>query len=253
VQPQTPESDTKVQPLLNPSLSSSEEILNNQTLSTDAPEAGTCQSNPLHEPIWTDIQLHDLRQDSRSEALWQQAIQRGHLKQTQADRINFFAAIAHALRVAKHNACGLLRTVVEQGHWHFLSQADEYNATQRLRRAADALETKATQWMHTIPSFSMHADTRAADNEQPALSKDAVTVQMVTAELQKAGVTSDVFGMVQRHGYLRDWDQDRWHQAEQELAQARLLQARRRYQAMGRTSMQEVFGEGVDEDDPPED
>src|SRR5687768_4474210 len=159
VQPQKPHADTKVQPLLNPSLSSNEEILNNQTLPADEPEAGACQPNHLHEPIWSDIQLHDLRHDARSEALRQEAIQRGYLKNTQPDRINFFAAIAHALRVAKHNACGLLRTVVEQGLWHFLTQADEYIAIQRLRRSADAHETKATRWMYAIPSFSMHADS----------------------------------------------------------------------------------------------
>ncbi len=96
--------------------------------------------------------------------------------------------------------------------------------------------------------------TGAAEvNEQPALSKDALIVQTITADLQRAGVKRDVFGMVQRHGHLRDWDQERWRQAEQELAQARLLQARRRYQAMGRTNMQEVMGEGVDEDESPDD
>ena len=252
VQPQNPDSDTKVQPLLNPSLASEEAILNNQTLPPQEPEPGAHQQKHLDEPTWTDIQLHDLRQDARSEALWQQAIQRGHLKNTQPDRINFFAAIAHALRVAKHNACGLLRTVVEQGHWHFLTQADEYNAIQRLRRAADALETNATQWMHTNSFFSMHAVRGAEVNEQPALSEDALIVQTVTADLQQAGVKSDVFRHVKRHGYLRDWDQKRWHQAEQELAQARLLQTTRNYQAMGKPSIQEVW-EGVDEDDPPDD
>jgi len=252
VQPQNPDSDTKVQPLLNPSLSSSEEILNNQTLSAQDPEAGACQPNHLQEPIWTDIQLNDLRHDARSEALRQQAIQRGHLKNTQPDRINFFAAIAHALRVAKHNPCGLLRTVVEQGHWHYLTQADEYNAIQRLRRLAEAHETKATQWMHTNLSHTMHADRSAEVNEQPALSDDALIVQTVTADLQWAGVTSDVFRTVKRHGYLPDWDQSRWRQAEEELAQAHLLQATRRYQAMTRTSVQQVMGEGVDEDEPPD-
>ena len=253
VQPQTSDSDTKVQPLLNPSLSSSEEISNNQTLPADAPEAGACQSNHLHEPVWTNIQLHDLQTDTRSEALQQQVIQLGHLKNTPADRINFFAAIAHAFRVAKHNACGLLRTVVEQRLWHFLSQADEYNAIQRLRRAADALETHATQWMHTNPFLLMPADRGAEVNEPPALSKDALTVQMLTADLQKAGVTRDVFRTVKKHGYLRDWDQDRWSRAEQELAEARLLQTTRCYQAMDKTSIQEVIEEGVDEDEPLDD
>src|SRR5918992_1591529 len=253
VQPQNTASDPEVQPLLNPSLSSGEEILNNQTLPAQEPEPGVDQPKPLPEPIWTAMQLHDLRDDARSEALWQEAIQRGHLKNTQADRLNFFAAIAHALRVAKHNACGLLRTVVEQGLWHVLSQADEYNATQRLRRATDAHETKATQWMHTNHSLTMPADRRGEVYETPALSEDALIVQTVTADLQRAGVTRDVFRLVQRHGYLRDWDQDRWLQAEQELAQARLLQARRRYQAMEITSMQPVMGEGVHEDEAADD
>jgi len=253
VQPLNPDSDTKVQPLLNPSLSSEEEILNNQTLSAEEPEAGAFQPHNLHEPIWTNMQLNDLRHDARSEALWQQAIQRGHLKNTQPDHINFFAAIAHALRVAKHNACGLLRSVVEQGHWHFLTQADEYNAMERLRRSAAAHETKATQWMHANPFFSMHADSSAEVDEQPALSEDALTVQTVTADLQKAGVKSDVFRHVKRHGYLRDWDQERWRRAEQELAESRLLQATRRYRAMGMTRIQEVMGEDIHEDEPPED
>ncbi|HZC03886.1 MAG TPA: hypothetical protein VE844_21850, partial [Gammaproteobacteria bacterium] len=253
VQPQTPPDDTKVQPLLNPSLSSGEEILNNQTLPAQEPEPGADQPKPLHAPIWTDMQLHDLRHDARSEALWQEAIQRGHLKNTQPDRINFFAAIAHALRVAKHNACGLLRTVVEQGLWHVLSQADEYNATQRLRRATDAHETNAMPQMHPNPFLTMPSDRSGEINEQPGLSEDALIVQTVTADLQRAGVTRDVFRLVQRHGYLRDWDQDRWLQAEQELAQARLLQARRRYQAMSIQSMQQVMGEGVDEDEAADD
>jgi hypothetical protein len=249
VQPQNPHSDTKVQPLLNPSLASYEAILNNQTLSPEAPEPGVEQQKNLDEPIWTNIQPDDLRQDARSEALRQDAIQQGHLKITQADRINFFTAIAHALRVAKHNACGLLRTVVEQRLWHFLSQADEYTAIQRLRRATDAHETQEAQRMHPNPFLTMPAHRSGEVHEQPALSEDALIVQTVTADLQRAGVTSDVFGMVQRHGYLRDWDQERWLQAEQELAQARLLQARRRYQAMGRTRMQEVIEEGGHEDE----
>jgi hypothetical protein len=253
VQPQTPPDDTKVQPLLNPSLASKEAILNNQTLSAEEPDAGVDQQKNLDEPIWTDIQPDDLRQDARSEALRQEAIQRGHLKNTQPDRINFFAAIAHALRVAKHNACGLLRTVVEQGLWHFLSQADEYNAIQRLRRADDEHEAKEAQRMHPNPFLTMSADKSGEAHEQLGLSEDALIVQTVTADLQRAGVTNDVFGMVQRHGYLREWDQDRWLQAEQELAQARLLQARRRYQTMDINSMQEVMGEGVDEDEPPDD
>ena len=107
--------------------------------------------------------------------------------------------------------------------------------------------------MHTNPFFTMPADRCGDVHEQPGLSEDALTVQTLTIELQRAGVTNAVFGMVKRHGYLREWDHARWRQAEQELTQARLLQARRRYQAMGLTRMQEVIGEGADEDVPPDD
>jgi hypothetical protein len=180
-------------------------------------------------------------------------MERGHLKNTPADRLNFFVAIAHALRVAKHNACGLLRTIVEQRLWHVLSQADEYNALQRLRRATNEREAKEAQRMHPNPFLTMPADRSGEVHEQPALSQDALIVQTLTADLERNGVTGDVFRMVQRHGYLRDWDQARWLKAEQELAQARLLQARRRSQEVGLTRMQEVMGEGVDEDEPPDD
>jgi autotransporter translocation and assembly factor TamB len=122
-----------------------------------------------------------------------------------------------------------------------------------LRRADDEHEAKEAQRMHMNPSLTMPADRSGEVHEQPVLSEDALIVQTVTADLKRAGVTSDVFAMVQRHGHLREWDQNRWLQAEQELAQARLLQARRHYQAMRITRMQEVMGEGVDEDELPDD
>jgi hypothetical protein len=199
------------------------------------------------------IKPDDLRNDARSETLWQDARQRGHLKNTPADHLNFFAAIAHALRVARHNACGLLRTVVEQRLWHFLSQADEYNALQRLRRATHEHEAKEAQRMHLSPFLTMNADRSGDVHEQSGLSADALIVQTVTADLERAGVTGDLFRIVQRHGYLPDWDQARWRQAEAELAQARLLQARRQYQALEMTSMQEVMGEGGDADEAHDD
>jgi hypothetical protein len=79
-------------------------------------------------------------------------------------------------------------------------------------------------------------------SDQPIeLSKDALIVQTVTADLQKAGVTGDVLQTVKRHGYLRDWERDRWERAEQELAQARLLQARQRYQEMEMAAVSDIL------------
>ena len=94
----------------------------------------------------------------------------------------------------------------------------------------------------------MHADRRGEVNEQPALSEDALIVQTITADLQRAGVTSNIFRTVQRHGYLRDWNQERWLRAEQEMAQARLLWARQQSNTMDLISIGEVIEE-VDDDE----
>ena len=248
VQPLQPDYEPEMQPPLKKPGSPSE-IYNNQKLPPDTPETGAYQPKHTDKPTWTDITLEDLRNDARSEALWREAIQRGYLKNTQSDRINFFASIAHALRVAKNNACGLLRTVVEKSLWHVISLADEYNAIQRLRRSTDEHETKETHRMPANPFLTMNTDSVGEVNEQPIeLSEDALIVQTLTADLQRAGVAGDVLRIVQSHGYLQEWDKERWERAEQEVAQARLLQARQRYQAMGMTSTGEVIEEGVHED-----
>jgi hypothetical protein len=248
VQPLQPDSEPEVQPPLKEPVSPSE-IYNNQELIPGNPKTGAYQPKNTDEPTWTNITLEDLRNDTRSEELWQEAIQRGFLKNTQSDRVNFFAAIAHALRVAKRNACGLLRTVVEKGLWHVISLADEYNAIQRSRRSTDEHETKEAQRIHASPFLTTNADRVGEVNEQPfELSEDALIVQTLTADLQRAGVAGDVFRIVQKHGYLQNWDKERWLQAERELAQARLLQARQRYRAIRMASIQEVIEENSHED-----
>jgi len=251
VQPQNAASDPQVQPLLNQSLSSSEEIYNNQELTPEAPEPGAYQLQYPATPIWTDIKPEDLLDDTRSETLRQEAIQHGHLRPTQSDQINFFAAIAHALRVAKTNAGGLLRTVVENGLWHVISQADEYNGIARLRRTADGQETQETQRPPDHPFLTMSAHGMEQVDGQPIeLSKDALIVQTITSDFQRADIKGHLFPLVQRYGYLQDWCQERWEKAEQELAQARLLRARQRHQEIMMDRIQDVMEEGADEDEP---
>jgi hypothetical protein len=248
VQPQNRDFEPQVQPLPNLSLSSSEVILKNQELSPGDQNPGAYQPTNPDKPSWSDIQPNDLHNDAQSEKLWEEAIRLGHLKPNQANRINFFAAIAHALRVAKNNACGLLRTIVEKGLWHVISQADEYNALQRLRRFTESQETKDAQRMPANPFLTTNADRVGKVDEQPIeLSEDALIVQTLTADLNRAGVKGNIFRIVQRNGYLRDWDKERWERAEQEIAQARLLQARKRCQGIEMTSVEDVIGDGIDD------
>ena len=242
VQPLNAPSDPKVQPLLNPSLSSNEETLNNQKLTTSDPNPGTYQPPSSEHPTWTDIQLEDLHTNTRSELLRQEVIQRGHIRDTPADRVNFFAAIAHVLRVAKTNACGLLRTIVEQRLWHVISQADEDSGILRSKHATHTQTTQETPpgQTNSFLTTSPLGDLRGP--KQPIeISHDALIVQTLTADLHKARVTGNMLQTVQRHGYLRDWARDRWERAEQELAQARLLQVRQRYQEMAMSTVGDIL------------
>ncbi len=78
-------------------------------------------------------------------------------------------------------------------------------------------------FLTTSTSEAGHVD------EQPfELSQDALIVPTVTADLQRAGVAGDVFRIVQKHGYLRNWDKERWERAEWEVDQAQLFLARQR-------------------------
>jgi hypothetical protein len=213
--------------------------------------SGAYQPQHPRNPTWTDIQPDDLRLDSRSEALYQRVIQCGYLKPTPADRITFFAAIAHALRVAKHNACGLLRTLVEKGLWHVISQADEYNAIERLKRTAQAQQTQPAQPVpESLFLRTPTEESRSVEVWPLAGSKDALVVETLTADLKQAGVGGDLFALVQRHGYLRDWDRERWERAEREIAQARLFRARQRYEITGMTKTWDIIPETVHEDKP---
>ena len=96
------------------------------------------------------------------------------------------------------------------------------------------------------------AEEEAQGEEQPiALSEDARTFQVYTTTFERVGTTDGTLQSIQEHGYLLDWTQERWENAQIELAQARLVRARQQYGAMDMTGMQDRMGEDVYEDDAP--
>lgn len=118
--PRPSKSDETEPPLQNQSLS--DEIETHQPLYPGA-----------SQPTWQNIQTLDLRTQMRREQLYQAALAAGVLSPTEAHRRTFFAAVAHATRVARMNACGLLRRLVETPAYHrFISQLDEDQASQWL-------------------------------------------------------------------------------------------------------------------------
>jgi len=228
-------------------------VLRNQEIASGDPNTGALQPPLRTQPTWNNITLEDLRNDARSAILREEAIQRRHLKDTQPDELNFFAAIAHALRVAKTNVCGLLRTIVEQGLWHVMSQADEDNGIARLKRASEDQETQhAAEVCKAFFTMTPAEEEETQVQEQPiALSEDARTFQVYTKTFERVRSTDGTLQSIQEHGYLLEWTQERWENAEIELAHARLVRARQQYQAMERTAGEERIEEDVYEEDAP--
>ena len=64
------------------------------------------------------------------------------------------------------------------------------------------------------------------ERELTSPPQDVDTQRERPADLQRAGVTGDVFATVQRRGYLLEWTQERWKRAEVALMQERLRERR---------------------------
>ena len=189
-EPPTPSKSDETEPLLqNQSLS--DEIETNQYL-----QPGASQSK------WENIQPLDLHTPKRREQLYRAALAAGAISSTEAHRRTFFAAVAHATRVARKNACGLLRRLVETPAYHrFISQLDE---------------DQASRWFHTQePRLCLPL----VSTEQPtSLPNDRLVMSYVRRRLLEAGFNTDnCFALVMTTHVgktnLAGWTQTRWDKA----------------------------------------
>jgi hypothetical protein len=207
--PQHPQNQAQLAPLLNPSLPSLEGNLNNQYLTEPTPGV----SNRPTNPSWNHITKDDLIQPERRNALFYDVVQLGILCDSEPGRLTFFAAIAKTLRLKTiiSNLGGFLRKLVETPAYHaHIAQVDEDTALGWLRHAH----------VHETSGFPLVTRTHGE------LSRDALTVRELKRDLERAVVHlpagETLLHQVQRYGYLCDWSQERWEQAEMELAQSRV-------------------------------
>ena len=198
VEPQNGSKPLKLQPLTN------------RELPKDSPP-GVEQSQtitPEQKPTWMDIAKQDLHHPDRRMGLFEDAVMRGVLRDTQGDRLTFLSAIARTLEKATHNVGGFLRRLIETPDYHgFITQDDEDTAQRWLRESEERPQT--------VPM---------ADPEEaiPSLSNDALTVQILLQDLKRAGYPGrHPLVLMQRTGYLWDWTRERWDQATLELTDVR--------------------------------
>jgi len=90
-------------------------------------------------PRLSNVVLADLNCVERLDVLFDEAVSRGLVKRTEADRLAFFAGAERAKRIATRNACGFFAAVVRRGLWHVVGQEDEDRAVKRLREAGTSV------------------------------------------------------------------------------------------------------------------
>ena len=189
-EPLTPrKSDETEPPIQNQSLS--DEIETNQSLHPGA-----------SQPKWENIQPLDLHTPKRREQLYHAAQAAGVIPSTEAHKHTFFAAIAHATRVATRNACGLLRRVVETTSYHrFISQTDE---------------DQASLWLQALqPQFHLDSQSPA---EPTGDLYDQQIVSCLRHRLQQTDFPTDnCFALImtthEGKTNLAGWTKERWDRA----------------------------------------
>lgn len=144
---------------------------------------------------------------------FREMVEGGLLEASEADRLRFFAAAQHALRVGRQNPCGLFYAVVTRGLWQFISHADEEGARALLREPAEAGQPRgrrrldnlvtdlaaALAWpgVHTARKSSRtiasrpknwagHASPRSLSSSRMARSESRSTSMFSVSESRKA-------------------------------------------------------------------
>ena len=158
------------------------------------------------EPTLRNVQPEDLRDPVRLMTLHGQATTEGAISNSEADRLNFFAAANHARVIGSINPPGLFVRIIRSKLFGFLTQADEDAARAQIRRMLYS-EASSKQSPHS-------GHPRAFSG--PSLSDDARFVRDITRVLKGKGIPeSSAWRFVNRE--KPEWTRERWDQAQAEL------------------------------------
>lgn len=160
-------------------------------------------------PTMRHVVIEDLRQTSRTLALFDDAVRFGLMKPSDSERLRFVAAAERALAVGTRNPCGFFARVVRSGLWAHLTQGQEDLASRKIKRHL---------FGNSTPTCSMGGLVRT---EAQALSQDAKIVMAVKRVISQNGLDIEPFEALRRE--RNDWTRDRWDKAEAEMENSRLM------------------------------
>ncbi len=150
-----------------------------------------------------DVRVEDLKDTERLMDLLGQAVARGLVTVSEADRLRFVGAVEHALAIGKENPAGLFMYLVRGKLWRYVTQEDEDRAQARIKAFLRGPEQPA------MASSSFRPPVR------PVLSEDALVARKVRSAMAVAGYRGDPFPQVRRQD--PSWTRGRWDAALAEL------------------------------------
>ena len=159
-------------------------------------------SGGLPAPRLEDVRVEDLKDTSRLMDLLGQALAKGLVTGSEADRLRFVGASEHALAIGEKNPAGLFMYLVRGKLWRYITQEDEDRAQMRIKASLRGPEPSA---MMSSSSSSFGPLVR------PVLSEDAQVARRVRAALAAAGYRGDPLPQVRRQD--ASWTRERWNAA----------------------------------------
>jgi hypothetical protein len=169
----------------------------------------------LPAPRLADVRGEDLKDTGRLLELHGQAVARGLVTVSEADRLRFVGAAEHALGIGRANPAGLFIYLVRGKLWRYLTQEDEDRASVRIKEFLKGPERSvmASMFPRGLEKSAMTSSCRPPAG--PVLSEDARTVMRVRSALAAAGYHGDPFPQVRRQ--YPSWTRERWDRALAEL------------------------------------
>jgi hypothetical protein len=145
-----------------------------------------------------------------------QAVEQGAISNSEADRLNFFAAANHARVIGSVNPPGLFVRIFRSKLFGFLTQDDEDVARAQIR---NLLYPKTAP--EQSPRGGPYSALRGPSQSRPQLSEDARFVRDIVRVLKNRGIPeSSCWRFVNRE--RPEWTRERWDAALLELDPTRL-------------------------------
>jgi hypothetical protein len=153
------------------------------------------------------VRVEDLKETGRLLRLHAQAVARGLVGSSEADRLRFVGAAEHALGLGAGRPAALFMYLVRGRLWRYLTQADEDRAHARIKRE-----------LRGAPPSGAGPGSWAC-REVAGPSADAELVREVRAATIRAGVYRDPYPTFARLN--PGWTRERWDRALSELGCSR--------------------------------